>query len=167
MREMDFSESNLSNRWLGVKGIWKLLEGEVKRFVKIHLERALVIEQKARVGCDRYERVDGRCGYRFALLTTSRNGSYARDLLTSYGWVEGLVVPRLREGGFESEVLERYCRRQRQVDRVLLEAFLLGHSTRKTRRWFKRLFGESISAQTVSNVVRELDHQRSSFIGGP
>jgi len=127
----------------------------VKRFVKIHLERALVIEQKARVGCDRYERAEGRCGY--------RNGSYAGDLLTSYGWIEGLVVPRVREGGLESEVLERYRRRQRQVDRVLLEAFLLGHSTRKTRRWFKRLFGDSISAQTVSNIVRELDHQLEQF----
>jgi transposase-like protein len=155
MREMDFSESNLSNRWLGVKGIWKLLEGEVKRFVKIHLERALVIEQKARVGCDRYERAEGRCGY--------RNGSYARDLLTSYGWVERLVVPRVREGGLESEVLERYRRRQRLVDRVLLEAFLLGHSTRKTRRWFKHSFGDSISAQTVSNIVGELDHQVEQF----
>lgn len=155
MREMDFSESNLWNRWLGVKGICRLVEGEVKQVVKIHLERALVIEQKARVRCDRYERGAGRCGY--------RNGSYVRDLLTGYGWVEGLVVPRVREGGLESEVLERYRRRQRQVDRVLLEAFLLGHSTRKTRQLFRCLFGESISAQTVSNIVRELDHQLEQF----
>jgi putative transposase len=155
MREMDFSESNLSNRWLGVKGIWKLLEGEVKRRVKYCLERALVIEQKGRVGCDRYERVEGRSGY--------RNGSYVRDLLTSYGWIEGLVVPRVREGGFESEVLERYRRRQRQVDVVLLEAFLLGHSTRKAVRWFKRLWGNGVSAQVVSNLVKELDQRVKEF----
>jgi hypothetical protein len=29
-REMDFSEGNLRNRWFGVKGIWKEIEGEVK-----------------------------------------------------------------------------------------------------------------------------------------
>ena len=53
------------------------------------------------------------------------------------------------------------------VDRVLLEAFWLGHSTRKTRRLFKRLFGDSISAQTVSNIVRELDHQLEQFYRRP
>ena len=149
MREMDFSESNLRNRWLGVKGIWKEIQGETKRFIKVRLERALLLEQRVCVGCGRYKRSKRRLGY--------RNGSYERDLLTRYGWIEGLRVPRVREGGFSSEVLERYRRRQRQLDRVLLEAFLLGHSTRKTVRWFKSLFGDGVSAQTVSNIVKELD----------
>jgi len=155
MREMDFSERNLRNRWLGVKGFWKLMQGEAKRLVKVGLERVLVIEQGARVGCKRYKRSKTRRGY--------RNGSYVRDLLSSYGWVEGLVVPRVREGGIESEVLERYRRRQRQVDRVLLQAFLLGHSTRKAVRLFKSLFESSVSAQTVSNIVKELNKQVQRF----
>ena len=151
MREVDFSEANLWNRWFGVKSIWKEIQGEAKRFVKVRLERALVVEQGRRIGCRRYKRSRRRRGY--------RNGSYVRDLLTSYGWIEGLAVPRLREGGLESEVLERYRRRQRAVDRVLLEAFLLGHSTRKSIRWFKSLFGQGVSAQAVSNIVKELDQQ--------
>lgn len=155
MRELDFSGSNLRNRWLGVKGIWKEIQGEVKRFIKLKLERALVLEQSVHVGCGSYERSKDRRGY--------RNGSYVRDLLTSYGWIGGLMVPRVREGGFNSEVLERYRRRQGQVDRVLLEAFLSGHSTRKSRRWFKRLFGEDVSAQTVSNIIRELDRGVEQF----
>ena len=48
-------------------------------------------------------------------------------------------------------------RRQRRLDGVLLEAFLLGHSTRKTIRLFRQAYGASVSAQTVSNVVKELD----------
>jgi transposase-like protein len=52
-----------------------------------------------------------------------RNGSYARDLLTSYGRIEGLMVPL--GGGLESKVLERYRRRHRQVDLVLLEGFFV------------------------------------------
>jgi len=155
MREMDFSESNLRNRWLGVKGFWREIHREVKRSIKVSLERALVLEQRNRLGCKWYERSRGRRGY--------RNGSYVRDLLTSYGWLEGLVVPRVREGKIESEVLESYRRRQRQVDRVLLEAFLLGHSTRKTRRLFKSLFGGSVSAQTISNIVKELDQELNQF----
>lgn len=154
-REMDFSERNVRNSWYGVKDFWKLLEGEVKGVVKGHLEKALVLEQKVRVGCGWYKRSGRRKGY--------RNGSYVRDLLTTYGWIVGLVVPRLRKGRLESEVLERYKRRQRQVDLVLLEAFLLGHSTRKAVRWFKRLFGDGISPQTVSNVVKELNQQVQQF----
>jgi putative transposase len=155
MRELDFSGGNLWNRWLGVKGIWKEIQGEVKRAVKDSLEQALVREQSVYVGCGRYKRTKRRRGY--------RNGSYVRDLLTSYGWIERLVVPRVREGVIESEVLERYGRRQRQVDRVLLEAFLLGHSTRKTRRLFKSLFRGSVSAQTISNIVKELDQELQQF----
>jgi hypothetical protein len=34
-----------------------------------------------------------------------------------------LVVPRVREGGIDFELLERYRRRQRQVDVMLLEAW--------------------------------------------
>jgi transposase-like protein len=155
MREVDFSESNLRNRWLGVNSIWKQLQGETKRFIKVRLERALVLEQRICVGCGKYKRHKHRVGY--------RNGSYARDLLTSYGWIDGLVIPRMRKGGINFEVLKRYHRRQRQVDLVLLEAFLLGHSTRKTVRWFKTLFGDGVSAQTVSNIVRELDQGVQEF----
>jgi len=155
MREMDFSERNLRDRWLGVKGFWKLLEGEVKGLTKFHLERALVWEQRMRVGCGRYKRSKKRQGY--------RNGSYFRDLLCSYGWIEDLAVPRVREGGIDFELLERYHRRQHQVDVMLLEAFLYGHSTRKAVRWFKRLWGDGVSAQAVSNIVKELDHQAREF----
>ena len=155
MREMDFSEKNLANRWLGVKGMWGLLQGETKQFVKRRLESFMRVEVSHRLGCGRYQRSDGRRGY--------RNGSYVRDLLTTYGWIDGLMIPRVREGGFQPSCLERYRRRQRAVDRVLLEAFLLGHATRKVRRLCRSLFGAEISPQTVSNVVAELDSQVQRF----
>ncbi len=154
MREMDFSEKNLRNRWLGVKGMWALLQGETRRFVKRRLERVMRAEVSQRVGCGRYERSRDRRGH--------RNGHYVRDLLTSYGWIEGLQVPRVRQGGFQPSCLQRYRRRQRAVERVLLAAFLLGHATRKVRRLCRSLFGAEISAQTVSNVVTELDGSESA-----
>jgi len=155
MRELDFTVKNLRNRWLGVNSIWYLIQGETKCFVKRRLERAMQAEVSSHVGCDRYERSFSRRGH--------RNGSYARNLLTSYGWIDDLAVPRIREGGFESVVFEKYRRRQRAVDMVLLEAFLLGHATRKVRRLCQRVFGANISPQGVSNVVHELDDEVSAF----
>ena len=155
MRELDFSEKNLRNRWLGVNSIWYPIQGEVKKFVKRRLERAMDVELTTHVGCSRYERNGDRRGY--------RNGVYARNLLTTYGWIDGLKVPRSREGNFDSLVFERYHRRQRAVDKVLLEAFLFGHATRKVRRLVKSLFGAEISPQAVSNVVHELDDEVKVF----
>lgn len=119
------------------------------------LERALSAELDQRVGCGKYERSEGRRDY--------RNGSYARDLLTQYGWISGLRVPRLRCGGTDSVVFERYQRRQRLVDVVMLQAFLRGQSTRQTRRVFGQLFGESVSAPTVSRLIGHLDEEVRSF----
>lgn len=155
MRELDFSEKNLFCRWLGVKTIWGLIQGEVKKSVKVTLERALASEVRAQVGCGRYERSSVRQGY--------RNGSYGRDLLTQYGWIEGLRVPRLRQGGVSTGVFARYQRRQRLIDMVLLQAFLRGQSTRQTRRVFGLLFGESVSAPTVSRIVAQLDEAVTAF----
>lgn len=157
MRELDFSENNLFNRLCGVNTIWRLLQGEMKQYVKMRLERALDAEIDMRVGCTRYARSEKRQDY--------RNGSYSRDMLTTYGWIGGLKVPRVRGGGYESGVFRRYQRRQELLDVVLLESFLLGQSTRKTRRLFGTLFGESVSAPTVSRVVKHLDTELQAFHG--
>ncbi len=49
------------------------------------------------------------------------------------------------------------------MDRVLLEAFLLGCATRKTGRACQGAFGSDISSQAVSNLVHELDDEVRSF----
>jgi len=155
MREVDFTPENVCQQWMLVKGFWKDFEGQTIGFVQRSLEHVLQAEVSRRIGGERYERVVGRQDY--------RNGSYVRELLTSYGWIRGLRVPRVRGGGVETAVFEKYRRRQRQVDVVLLEAFLLGHSTRKTGRLFRRLFGGTVSAQTVSQIVKTLDEQVIGF----
>ena len=155
MSELDFTKKNLANNWSGVKDIWSQIHFEMKGYIKRKLERFLRIEADYKIGCGRYERKKERLDY--------RNGYYHRSLLTTYGWIDDLTVPRLRKGGFESQVFDRYRRRQRQIDKILLEAFFFGHSTRKTRRLFARLFEETMSAQTVSNIVKELDEKMTLF----
>ena len=155
MREMDFTEKNLRNRWLGVNNIWYQLRQETRGRVKRYLERAMTEEVSRHVGCRRYQRSRDRRGY--------RNGSYARSLLTEYGWIADLSVPRIREGSYQPGCLDRYRRRCRQVDRVLLEAFLLGCATRKTRRVCQAAFGADLSPQGVSNIVHGLDDEVKEF----
>ena len=156
MRPLRIGEGNVGWVFSSVKSYW---EEDVRDFVlknvRRKLEGLLKAEFRGVVGCGRYRRTKRRKGH--------RNGFYQRGLQTLYGWLEGIRVPRLRNGGWEPEVLEKYSRRTPLLDRLILEGFLLGHSTRKTVRLFKRQFGGSISPQVVSNVVRVLQGEVSAF----
>jgi transposase-like protein len=85
-----------------------------------------------------------------------RNGSYLRHLLTEIGDLI-LRIPRSRKG-FVSKVLEAYQRRSRSVDQLIMACFVLGMSTRKVSTALLSLLGERVSASTVSEVAKRLDH---------
>jgi putative transposase len=85
-----------------------------------------------------------------------RNGSYLRHLLTEIGNLI-LQIPRSRKG-FVSRVLEAYKRRSRSVDQLIMACFVLGMSTRKVSTALLSLLGERVSASTVSEVAKRLDH---------
>jgi putative transposase len=156
VKPLRFADENVGAILSGVKSFWEEdVRGVVLKHARQYLERLLNVEFKVAVGCGRYERSDERSAY--------RNGSYRRGLLSIYGWLENIKVPRLRQGRFESKVLKKYKRRSQLLDRLILEGFLLGHSTRKTARMFIRSYGQSISAQAVSNVVKELNVEVEGF----
>ncbi len=156
MKPLRFADENVGYVFAGVKSYWEEdVRGVVLKHARRHLERMLNVEFRIAVGCGKYERSEERADY--------RNGYYRRGLLSLYGWLEEVKVPRLRYGSFESSVLRKHKRRSQLLDRLILEGFLLGHSTRKTARMFKRAYGESISAQAVSNVVKALNDEVGSF----
>jgi transposase-like protein len=112
------------------------------------MENLLTEEVTDRIGAGRYERSCERRGY--------RNGHYVRDLLTRFGLVEDIRVPRLDQGGMEFTVLNRYEHRRRDVDAAIGRLFLNGVSTRKLKGLARELFGKEVSAQTVSNTLASL-----------
>jgi transposase-like protein len=69
----------------------------------------------------KYERKDGR--------RDTRAGSYTRKLQTKSGEVK-LKVPRLRSLPFETQIIERYKRREASVEEALIEMYLAGVSVR-------------------------------------
>jgi putative transposase len=156
VKPLRFADGNVGWVFSEVKSFW---EEDAREFVlrntRKQLERMLQVEFRREVGCGRYKRTQKR--------KDQRNGYYSRGLMTLYGWLEEIKVPRLRQGGWESEVLGRYRRRTAVLDRLILEGFLLGHSTRKTSRQFQRAYAGSISPQGVSNVVKTLNSEVETF----
>jgi putative transposase len=130
------------------------MEGDFKpkarQALKEILEKRLEDEMTEYLGLSRYEHAADRPDY--------RNGRYVRHLLTEMGDLE-LLVPRSRKGKFPTKLFERYGRRCRSVDKVLLACFCLGLSTRKAAAVLAPILGEKVSASTISRIARDLDQE--------
>lgn len=138
------------------KGYWEEHEGAVKVFRKKLIESALEAERVMLVGCTPYERAKGRRDY--------RNGYWKRWLTLRDGRLE-IRMPRIRGGGYESEIIPRYQQRVDEVDAALMRVFLYGASTRLTGEALRPLLGDGVSAQTVSNIARSLDAEVKRYHG--
>jgi putative transposase len=135
-------------------------EGDFKpmarQALKQLLEQRLEEEMAEYLGLSRYEHASDRHDY--------RNGHYVRHLLSEMGDIE-LLVPRRRKGGFPTKLFERYARRCRAVDKVLLACFCLGLSTRKAASVLAPVLGERVSASTISRIARDLDQEVKLYHG--
>ena len=155
-KELDFSEENISEYWKEVKDwFWEDLRENNRWLLKKMIEEVLESRVRIKIGVGRYERGKERKGY--------RNGYYRRNLETGVGYIEGIKVPRTREGGISNEVFRRYQRRKKEVEEVVKEVFLRGVSTRNVGKALKALLGKEISAQTVSNICKKLNREIKKF----
>jgi putative transposase len=111
------------------------------------------------MGCESYER-----GPRPAV--GYRNGYYERDFVTRFGTIR-LKIARTRGKSFLPAGLEKFQRRAPEVAMLIREAFLRGISTRQVGRVVATLTGEVVSAQTVSNLTRDLDGAVKQFHQAP
>jgi transposase-like protein len=98
------------------------VDGLVRDAVEDALNALLNAEADALCHAKRHERSPGCTDY--------RAGSYTRQLHTKAGEVE-LKVPKLRRAAFESQVIERYRRRESSVEEALIEMYLAGLSVRR------------------------------------
>jgi transposase-like protein len=159
--ELDFSDKAFEVRWSRVREDWW---GDIKqqtlRGLKRLLETTLEIEVQDVVGAARDQR--------WVRRRTYRNGYYTRNLLTSVGYLTGLLVPRVRSGRVEFKTLARYGQRSPDVDRAILEMFLSGTSTRRVKEVVEPLLGpQAMSASTVSRLTKVLDPEVKRFHARP
>lgn len=111
-------------------------------------------EMKAHLNAEKYERTDERSGL--------RNGYKPRTIKTRVGSFT-LLVPQDRDGSFSTALFERYSRSEKALVLTMMEAYILGVSTRKVGELTEILCGTSFSASTVSNISRALDAKITIF----
>jgi len=136
----------------GLLGIWQEATGEgedgLLKLMQHVVQKVLEEELTAYLQAEPHERTEERAGY--------RNGYKPRTLTTRLGRME-LMVPKDREGRFQTELFERYQRSEKALMLSLVEMYVHGVSTRKVKAITEALCGLDISKSQVSRLAKDLD----------
>ncbi|MBI5043661.1 MAG: IS256 family transposase [Nitrospirae bacterium] len=158
MQVKELTKLTVSDLMKEVKGsfidYWERHDETVKAFRKRLIEEALEAEREILVQCLPYERASIRKDY--------RNGYWSRWITLKDGRL-CVRMPRIRRGGYKSNIIPRYKQRVDEVDAALMRIFLYGASTRLTGEALRPLLGEGVSAQTISNIAKGLDEEVSRY----
>jgi len=130
----------------------------VRKTVEQTLNGLLEAEANELCGAKRYARSPERLD--------TRAGHYDRKLHTQAGEVT-LSVPRLRNLPFETEIIERYRRRQSSVEEALVEMYLAGVSVRRVEDITEALWGTRVSPSTVSELNQKIYTQIEAWRNRP
>jgi putative transposase len=123
-------------------------EDFLRDLVQRTVQQVLEAEMTSFLGAESYQRNDVRRGW--------RNGFKPRTLKTRVGELE-LMVPKDRDGQFQTELFERYQRSEKAFVAALLQMYIEGVSTRKVTAITEALCGLEVSKSQVSALTQKLD----------
>jgi putative transposase len=126
------------------------LDRKITESVEETLNGLLDAEADRLCGASRYERSNNR--------VDTRAGHYTRKLHTKAGEVH-LKVPKLRSLPFETQIIERYRRRESSVEEALMEMYLAGVSVRRVEDITEALWGVKVGPSTVSDLNQKIYDQ--------
>jgi putative transposase len=147
-------EENTAKAAMGQGDFRALMREKMCAAVRLTLMAVLDEELEEWVGAGRYERKATRRDHRI--------GRRLRDLGTSVGTIEDLVIPRTR-GGFQTQLFEKYQRRQVELDQMIGDMFVQGVSQARVGTILETLNGVKPSASTVSRVFHTLEEEYAAW----
>jgi putative transposase len=165
MRSVNFSSDNLAAQWqyvkrnlgeLGVLYQFEDFELQARRIIQRLIQDCINEEFSLQIRAERYEHAPNR--------VDERQGSYERNLTTTFG-TSRIRIPRVRFNKIKIHysLFERYQRRQKKFDQMVLLSMLLGHSVRKQRRFFRAFIGDAVSHTTASMLIKSLEGDLQAF----
>ena len=165
MRSLNFSSDNLAVQWQYVKrnlGEFGLLyqfddfEFQARGIIKKLIQDCVNEEFALQIRAKRYEHTSNRLD--------ERQGGYERNFTTTFG-TSRIRIPRVRFNKVKVHysLFEKYQRRQKKFDQVVLLSMLLGVSVRKQRRFFRAFIGDAVSHSTASRLIKSIEGDLQSF----
>lgn len=123
------------------------LQEKMRKTIEEMMNQMLDAEADTLCQAEKYQRTPDR--------QTTRSGSYQRKLHTTAGEVN-LKMPRLRSFPFETQIIERYRRRQSSVEESLMEMFLAGVSVRRVEDITEALWGVRVKPGVVCDLNQKV-----------
>jgi len=149
----------LKDWWLEVKeNFWQEnAKQKVKMLLKELMESTMAEEMTQELKRAPYHRK----------ASVYRHGYYSRSLVTQFGLVQDIRVPRARGAEFKTRVFKKYRRHQDLVLDLVEGIFLAGVSTRRVGDAVSKLLDTKVSHGTVSNITKRLDDKVQAFHKAP
>jgi transposase-like protein len=119
------------------------------------LEESFEWEVRHKTGCDIYERHTDRSDY--------RNGYRYRDILTRFGRLKDVKVPRLRQSGFVPSILSPGRLALADVEELVAKCLLCGGSRREVSGMLTYVLGYPPAGSLIARVEKQLDESANEF----
>lgn len=119
------------------------------------LEESFDWEARQKTGCSLHERSDLRSDY--------RNGYRFRDILTRFGRLKDVKVPRLRYSGFIPSILQPGRLALPEVEELIAKCMLCGASRGEVVEMLTLLLGYPPCGSLLARVQGQLDRQADEF----
>ncbi|MFH1368322.1 MAG: IS256 family transposase [Elusimicrobiota bacterium] len=157
LAQLYLNDKDLSVRW---SNITEDFTGELKKEAQIALRKLITtsteIQVQDLIGSDKWQHNYQRTVY--------RHGYRSRGLLTSFGYLANIRVPRISSGKLSFKCFKAYKQRAFDVDELVLKMFLAGVSTRRVKEVLEPLLGYNcISASSVSEITKSLNAQVDKY----
>lgn len=159
MRSVNFSEDNLAVQWqyvkrnlkeLGISANFDDFEQRAHRLIEKLIQDDIYEEFTEQIGADRYEHAKD-------IRLDTRKGNYQRYFTTTFG-TSRIIIPRPRgKIKINYSLFDKYQRRQKKFDNMVVLSMVLGLSTRKQKRFFKAFIGDAVSHGTASRLLKNLE----------
>jgi transposase-like protein len=130
----------------------------IPELIRILVNEAMKEERQKYLHAEPYQRLEERQGH--------ANGYKGKTVKTRMGEIT-FAIPQVREGGFYPEALEKGIRSERALKLTMAEMYVQGVSTRKISAILEQLSGTTISATTVSEVIKQMDEGLEKWRNSP
>lgn len=132
--------------------------GYIPELIRVLVNEAMKEERQKYLRAEPYQRHEERQG--------QSNGYKEKTVKTRMGEIT-FAIPQVREGGFYPEALEKGIRSERALKLTMAEMYVQGVSTRKVSTILEQLCGTTISASTVSEVIKHMDEGLEKWRNSP
>lgn len=151
MTQRNFSKNLAKSE---VKGLFSGNSEGLRRLIENVCQQILQEEMAEHLRAGWHERTPGRKG--------QRNGYKKRSINTRVGEIN-LDKPQTRDSSFNTKLFDRYQRSEKALYLALMESYIQGVSTRRTKKITQELCGTEFSATTISNLSKKLDEELDKF----